>query len=302
MKKRVLILLLTCIFSITLSITGCSAKNGADKPVQLATKPMTEQFILGEMLKYIIEANTDYTVEITKGIGGGTSNIQPAMEKGDFDMYPEYTGTGWEFVLKHEGARPPEEELMEQLQNEYKENYNFEWVGKYGFGDQFGLAVKKDIAEQYGLKTYSDLAAVSSQLSFGAEPDFYERDDGYDSMCETYGMNFQSTRDLDIGLKYQAINNGEVDVIDIFTTDGQLAVADVVVLEDDKNYFLGQDCYTIVRSDTLEQYPGLHDALMMMEGLVSEEDMTQMNYAVDVEGRDEKEVAKEFLESKGILK
>jgi osmoprotectant transport system permease protein len=287
-KKLAFILAATILFSAT-AFAGCSKKDA----IQLATKPMTEQFIISEIIKLLVEDNTDYSVEITKGIGGGTGNIQPAMEKGDFDMYPEYTGTAWQYVLKHEDI-PSEDELFEQLLQEYKDNYGFEWVGMYGFGDQYGLAVKTDVANERGLKTYSDLGANSEGLKFGAEPDFYEREDGYDAMVETYGMDFQSTVDIDIGLKYSAINSGEVDVIDIFTTDGQLAVADVVVLEDDKGFFLPQYFGTIVRSETLEEYPGLRDALMLMEGLINEQEMTQMNYEVDINGRDEADVAAEF--------
>ncbi|MDL2237940.1 glycine/betaine ABC transporter substrate-binding protein [Christensenellaceae bacterium OttesenSCG-928-K19] len=281
--------------------TQAAADNSSLPALQIASKPMTEQLILVEMLKAVIEQDTEYTVELTKGIGGGTSNIQPAMEKGDFDMYPEYTSTGWEFVLKHEGERLSDDELFAQLQQEYQDQYGFEWVGKYGFGDQFGLAVKKEIADANNLVTYSDLAAITPDLIFAAEPDFYERDDGYSALCEEYGYNFKSTKDIDIGLKYTAINSGEVDVIDIFTTDGQLAVADVTVLQDDKSFFQSAYCYTVVRQDTLAQYPGLKEALMKMDGIVNEEEMTQMNYDVDVEGYDEKEVALAFLTAKGII-
>ena len=96
--------------------------------------------------------------------------------------------------------------------------------------------MRREIAEQYDLHTYSDLSAAADQLVFGAEYDFFEREDGYDALCETYGLNFKETMDLDIGLKYQAINQGQIDVMVIFTTDGQLSASDVVVLEDDKQF------------------------------------------------------------------
>lgn len=296
-KNRVAAVLL--IFVMLVGIFSMGAKAEGD-PIQLATKPMTEQFIISEMLKLVIEENTGYTVEITKGIGGGTGNIQPAMEKGDFDMYPEYTSTGWQYVLKHEEI-PAEEELFEQLTAEYAENYGFEWVGMYGFSDTFGMVVRKELADEYGLETYSDLAPVSGELIFGAEYDFYEREDGYDNLCATYGLEFKKEVDLDIGLKYQAINSGQIDVMDMFTTDGQLATAEVKVLKDDKNYFLNAYCGTVVRADTLEEYPGLKEALLIMEGQVSTEEMTQLNYEVEIEQKEDKEVARQFLVSKGII-
>ena len=268
MKKKGKVLI--CILAILLIIipVGCSKKS---ETIKIATKPMTEQFILGEMLKIIIEENTNLNVEITKGIGGGTSNIHPAILKGDFDMYPEYTGTGWSFVLK-ETEIPDDETLYKQL------------------------------AEKYNIKTYSDLAKYSEELTFGAEYDFYERDDGFDALCEEYNMNFKKSVDLDIGLKYNAINSKEIDVMNIFTTDGQLSNSDVVVLEDDKDFYQTYYCGTVVRNDTLEKYPELKEAIMKLDNIINEEEMAKLNYLVETEGEDESKVAKDFLIEKGLVK
>lgn len=300
MKRRISIIITAIVFACTALLSGCGTGASAAEPIKLATKPMTEQFIIGEMIKLVVEENTDYTVELTKGIGGGTGNIQPAMEKGDFDMYPEYTSTAWQYVLKHKDI-PPYEQLFQQLQQEYKDNYGFEWVGMYGFSDTFGLAVRKELAEKYGLTDYSSLAAAAPEMIFAAEPDFYERDDGYDALCETYGLKFKEDRDLDIGLKYPAINSGKVDIMDIFTTDGQLSTADVTVLKDDKNFFIDAYCGTVVRSDTLEKYPGLREALQKLEGAVSTEEMSVLNYTLENDGKDEADIARDFLKEKGIV-
>ena len=107
--------------------------------------------------------------------------------------------------------------------------------------------------------------------------------------------------DLDIGLKYNAINSGEIDVMNIFTTDGQLAVSDVVVLEDDKNFYQTYYCGTVVRSDTLEKYPELRDVLMMMDGILTDAEMAALNNEVEASGADEKDVARNFLTDKGLL-
>lgn len=278
---------------LTISIIGCSKKG---ETVKIATKPMTEQLILGEMLGLLIKENTNLDIEITHGVGGGTSNIQPALLKGEFDLYPEYTGTGWNFVLKEDGT-VDEEELF----NKYESEYGLQWVGMYGFNNTYGLVVRKDIAEKYGIKTYSDLAKYASELNFGAEYDFYEREDGYDALCKTYELNFKSTSDLDIGLKYQAINSKEIDVMNIFTTDGQLSVSDVVVLEDDKGFYPTYYCGTVVRNDTLEKNPELKDVLLKMDKIINDSEMSKLNYEVETNGRDEREVAEEFLISKGIL-
>lgn len=291
--SMVIITLLVFVF-----LGGCGKKQDA---IKIATKPMTEQFILSEMLSILIEENTDLKVEITKGIGGGTGNIHPALIKGDFHMYPEYTGTAWIYVLKKDTI-PDNDALYKELQKEYEEKYDLKWVGSYGFNNTFGLGISKEVAEKYNIKTYSDLAKYSSEINFGAEYDFYEREDGFDALCDTYGLKFKEHMDLDIGLKYEAIKSKKVDIINIFTTDGQLSVSDMVVLQDDKNFFPSYYCGTVVRKDILQKYPELEEVLMKMDGIVSESEMAKMNYEVEGNGKDERTVAKEFLESKGLIK
>lgn len=287
------------------SDAGDADENGSSKgsgePIQIATKPMTEQYILGEMLKLLIEENTDYTAEITKGIGGGTSNIHPAMEKGEFDLYPEYTSSGWVMVLKHEADEVSDEEMLEKLKEEYEEQFDMTWVGLYGFNNTFAVAVRKEAAEEYDLKTTSDLAAVSDKLVFGGNPDYIEREDGFNLLCETYGLDFKDVRDIDIGLKYEAMEQGDIDVTNGFTTDAQLSRDDIMVLEDDKHLQVNYFCSTVVRQDTLEKYPGLEDSLMKMDGILTDQEMAELNYQVEVEGKDEAEVAEAFLKEKGLM-
>ncbi len=268
--------------------------------LQIATKPMTEQYVIGEMLKLLIERDTDLTVELTSGVGGGTSNIQPAMESGEFDLYPEYTGTGWNMVLKETGLY--DESKFDELQKKYGEVLDFSWVGMYGFNNTYGLVVRKEIAEQYGLKTYSDLARAADQLVFGAEYDFFEREDGYGPLCEAYDFHFKSTMDLDIGLKYQAINSGKIDVMNIFTTDGQLSVSNVVVLVDDRNFYPSYRCGNVIRNQVLEEHPELADIFRRLEGTITDQAMAEMNYQVETEGKDPRDVAESFLEEAGLLR
>ena len=294
--KRILIFILIIILCI--ATLGCSNKNDT---IKIATKPMTEQFILGEMLKLLIEENTDLKVEITKGIGGGTSNIHPAILKGDFDLYPEYTGTSWSFVLKEEGI-PDDETLYNELKNKYNSEYDLSWIGLYGFNNTYGLVIRKDLAEKYNIKTYSDLAKYSKDFTFGAEYDFYEREDGFDALCKEYGMKFKKSVDLDIGLKYDAINSKEIDIMNVFTTDGQLSNSNVVLLDDDKEFYQTYYCGTIVRNNTLKKYPELKDVLMKMNNILTEGEMAELNYKVETEKEDEVKVAKDFLKDKGLLK
>ena len=276
-----------------------SLNSKKDKTINIATKPMTEGYILGQMLTELIEQDTNLKVNMTTGVGGGTSNIQPAMVKGEFDLYPEYTGTSWEAVLKKEGSY--DESKFDELQKEYKEKYNLEYVNLYGFNNTYGLAVNKDIAEKYNLKTYSDLAKVSNNLIFGAEYDFFEREDGYKELQKVYNMNFKKQIDMDIGLKYQAMKDKKIDVMVIFTTDGQLAISDVVVLEDDKKMYPSYRAGTVVRSEILSEYPELKPVLEKLNNILDDKTMADLNYQVESEGKKPEDVTREYLQEKGLL-
>ena len=276
-----------------------SLNSKKDKTINIATKPMTEGYILGQMLTELIEQDTDLKVNITNGVGGGTSNIHPAIVKGEFDLYPEYTGTSWEAVLKKEASY--DESKFDELQKEYKEKYNLEYVNLYGFNNTYGLAVNKDIAEKYNLKTYSDLAKVSNNLIFGAEYDFFEREDGYKELQKVYNMNFKKQIDMDIGLKYQAMKDKKIDVMVIFTTDGQLAISDVVVLEDDKKMYPSYRAGTVVRSEILSEYPELKPVLEKLNNILDDKTMADLNYQVESEGKKPEDVAREYLQEKGLL-
>jgi glycine betaine/choline ABC-type transport system substrate-binding protein len=296
MHKKILASALA--FIMIMSLGACGSKT---KKIVVASKPMTEQYILAEMITVLIESNTDIKVEKKLGIGGGTSNIHPAMMKGEIDIYPEYTGTGWLFVLKKPLINDPNK-LYEEVKKQYSTEYGIKWLGLYGFNDTYALAIKKSLADKLDINTYSDLAAKSDNLKFGAEYDFYEREDGYNGLQKEYGFNFKDKREFDIGLKYEAINSDNVDVINAFSTDALLKKYELRVLKDDKNFFPSYFASTLIREETLNKYPELESVLNKLQGKISDDEMTQMNYEVEKEKKDPKDVAKEFLKSKGLLK
>lgn len=286
--------------AISLSLfTGCT--EAPEGVVKIATKPMVEQYILGEILSLMIENETDYTVEITKGIAGGTSNIHPAMEKGDFDLYPEYTSTGYVMVLGRSAADVSDDEIWGTLINDYAEQFDMTWISRYGFNNTYCIAVREEIARQYDLKTTSDLAAVAGELIFGSNPDYYERADGFDALCDTYGLHFKKAVEIDIGLRWAAIESGSIDVTTGFTTDAELTAYNAVVLEDDLHLQVNYFCSTVVRKDALTKYPQLEAVLKKTEGLINENEMSNLNYQVSIEEKDERDVARAFLIEKGVI-
>ncbi|CBH20159.1 Substrate-binding region of ABC-type glycine betaine transport system precursor [Acetoanaerobium sticklandii] len=295
MKRILAGLILT---AILLTLTACSSQE--PKTVVIASKPHSEQYILAEMLSLLIENHTDIKVEKKLGIGGGTSNIHPAMLSGDFDIYPEYTGTGLLFVLK-EDLITDSDELYKRVQDRYLEEYNIKWLGLYGFNNTYALAVKESTAQTYNLETYDDLALASKDLVFGAEHDFFERDDGYEALKDVYGFEFKDTKEMDIGLKYEAIGSDEVDVINAFSTDGLIKQYNLKVLEDNKNFFPAYQAATLIRKETLDKYPELEAVLGKLTGQISDDEMIQMNYQVEKENMDPRDVAEQFLKAKGLI-
>ncbi len=284
-------------------LLACTAAAGGledQRQVVVGSKPHAEQYILAEALTLLIEEHTDIAVEQQLGIGGGTSNLHPAMLAGDIDIYPEYTGTGWLFVLKEEGFGGSEE-LYRSVKERYRDEYDIIWLERYGFNNAYALAVRDEYVHEYGLETYSDLAEISGELVFGAEYDFYERDDGFEPLSELYGMQFRATREIDIGLKYQAIGEGQVDVINAFTTDGLLVDYEITVLEDDLDFFPSYEAATIIRAETLERFPELEEVLNLLAGKISDDAMSNMNYQVEELNEDPRAVAREFLSEAGLL-
>ena len=273
--------------------------NYGHETIHVASKSYTEQYILGYMLEELIEHDTDYKVQLTNGISGGTSTIQGGMEKGEFDIYPEYTGVGWMSVLHENNIYS--ESMFPTLKKEFKEKYNERWLDTYGFQNTYAIAVPNSIAKKYNLKTISDLSAVSNQLTFGAESDYFSRADGYDNLTKTYGLNFKNTMDLDVSLKYDAVSQGKIDVVEVYTTDGRLYDSNLTILQDDKHFFPSYYCCSLISEETVEKHPDLIPVLNKLKGKISTEEMRQMNYEVDVEKKDPKDVAHDFLVKKGLI-
>jgi osmoprotectant transport system substrate-binding protein len=295
-KTSVLLALVMCI-----SLCLCSCGKKEESSLTIGYDNTAEQAILANMIKYLIEANTDIKVEMIGDIVGGETVLHPAITSGEIDMCPEYTGTAWLTILKRTDI-PERKILNETLFKEYDEKYDISWVGLYGFNNSYGLALAEDIASKHNVKTYSDLAAVSDQITFGAEPGFFERADGFDGLCEAYGFKFKEHSDLIFSVKYDAVAQGKVDCINIFTTDARLALSNVRVLEDDKHYFPEYLGGTIIRNDALKKYPALKEILMLMDGLVLDSDMVALNRDVEVDGKEPEDVAQAFLKDKGLLK
>ncbi|MGQ1783582.1 MULTISPECIES: ABC transporter permease/substrate-binding protein [unclassified Saccharicrinis] len=269
-----------------------SHKNGT---ITVASKPTGEQFILGEIMAQLIEEKTDLQVIRKFGIGGGTTNIHPAMLNGEVDMYVEYTGTGWMNVLKQKLPHSNQVDF-DLIQKMYKENFRLKWLGLLGFNNTYALAIPDSLAQKFNINSNSDLARNSRHFKFGAEFDFFERPDGYEGLVNVYGFQFASIHEMDINLRYNAIVEGKVNAIDAFTTDAKIEAQNLRVLDDDLNYFPSYEAGIIVRNELLEQHPELEPLLMKLNGQITTEAMMEMNYKVEVEKEDIQKVASYFIQ------
>lgn len=292
---------LSTIAALAIFLLFTKIGKSSDKSIVVATKPTAEQYILGEIISQLIEDNTDIRVIRKYGIGGGVSNIHPAMLKGEIDIYPEYTGTAWLFVLKKPPIKNPDS-LFSSLKKDYVEQFNLNWVCRLGFNNTFTLALPESIAEKHNINTFSELAQKSNNFIFGAEFDFFERKDGFPGLKNAYHFNFKNIVELDINLKFQALENNTVDVINAFSTDSRIKQMNLRVLEDDKHFFAAYQAGIVARNETLQKFPELYEILKGLEGLINDSAMLQLNYEVEIEKKFPDEVARNFLKSHRLIK
>ncbi len=270
------------------------------RAIVVASKPTAEQYILGEIISQMIEKHTDIPVKRMFGIGGGTSNIQPALLSGKIDVYPEYTGTAWLFVLKKPQIRNPDS-LFSALKTAYTEKYGLTWACRFGFNNTFTLAMPEVIANKENIKTFSELASRSDQFTFGAEFDFYEREDGFKGLSAAYPFNFKNKVELDVNLKFQALANHTVGVINAFSTDSRIRQMKLRVLRDDKHFFPTYQAGIVVRNEILLHYPELVGILKRLQGTIDDKKMLELNYEVEIARKTPEEVAASFLKANNLL-
>jgi osmoprotectant transport system substrate-binding protein len=278
-------------------LTSCGPSR--ENRIIVGSKNFTEQLVLGELIAQQIENKTHLTVE-RRFYLAGTYICHQAMLSGRIDIYPEYTGTALTAVLKEkpEGGR---EQVYNQVKTEYAKRFGLTVGPTLGFNDTFAIEIRGDDARRLKLKTISQAAAYTPQWRAGFGYEFMERPDGYKGWVATYGLRFAGPpRIMDLGLLDRALNDKQVDLIAGNTTDGLIPAMDLFVLEDDRHYFPPYEAVPIIRQETLEHHPELNGVLSELGEKISDSEMRQLNYAVDGEHRDVKEVVRGFMQSKRL--
>lgn len=294
MFKRKLAVLLTGAIAVTL-LAGCSG----GKKVTIASKDFTENKILAEMMTQIIENNSDISVERKLNLGG-TFVCFEAIKKGQVDIYPEYTGTGLTTQLNLPVENDPEK-VYETVKKEFDSQFQITWLLPVGFNNTYALAMPEALAEEKGINSISDLVPHSKDLVFGAEHEFFNREDCYDGLIKVYGLSFKDIAKMNVSLKYQAIGDGKMSVTDAFTTDGQIKELNLRVLEDDKSFFPPYYAAPIIRNETLQKYPQLEELLNKLSGMIDDATMQALNFKADNEKQSIEKVAETFLKEKGLI-
>jgi glycine betaine/choline ABC-type transport system substrate-binding protein len=216
-------------------------------------------------------------------------------------MYPEYTGTAYEVVLKQHSLKDPRK-VYSAVRSAYARDFHLQWLDPIGFNNTYALAMRQDEARRLRITTISDLAKQSRKLTAGLDPEFLERPDGWPGLARTYGLKFASNpRQLDPGIVYRAVANGDVDVVDTYSTDGRIPAFRLVILQDDKHFFPPYYAAPVIRDEVLKKHPELKQVLNKLAGEIDEGEMQRLNYEVDQKQKRPKDVAMDFLKRKGLL-
>lgn len=286
-------------FLLVFGIASChSGTNGGGGDIVVASKGFTEQDILSELLAQQIEATTNLKVQRLRFTSALVTH--DALVAGKIDAYVEYTGTAFIAILKQKVIHD-QKVVYEKLKQAYAEKFNLEVMEPLGFEDTFAMIISQEDAKRYNVQTLSEAAKYTPQWYAGFGYEFVEREDGFPGLAKAYGLNFaKSPRLMDLGLIYRALLQKQVNMINGNSTDGRISRLNLVVLKDDKHYFPPYDAVPIVRKQTLEKYPQVGKAITQLSGKISALSMRRLNYLVEGELRDIKEVVQQFRKAKGL--
>ena len=295
--KKFFTLLIVCL-CVSLGFAGCgitSNNNGGD--IVIASKGFTEQDILVELLAQQIEATS--ALKVDRRTLKGTKLCHEALVAGKIDAYIEYTGTALTTILKKSVIDDPRK-VYNSVKQGYEKQFNLEVTQPLGFENTYAVIVRGETAKKYNLKTISEAVKYASDWDIGIGFEFAEREDGLPGLIEAYNLQLQGTKSMDLGLIYRALTQELVDVVVNNSTDGQIARLGLVILKDDKKYFPPYEAAPIVNKESLKKYPQLQKPLSQLSGILTADEMQQLNYEVEGELRKVNEVVSEFRQARGL--
>lgn len=281
-----------------LAAAGTFGSAMAQTIVKVGSKNFTESILAAHMMADVLEAAG---IKVERKVGlGGTGVIHQALVAGEIDTYPEYTGTALLVQLKLPVNNDPDV-VYRTVKAEYESRFNCTWLATFGFNDTYALALRRADADKLKVRTISDLVKHAGDLTIGATQEFVVRPDALPGLQTTYGLKFKASRGMDPGLVYQAIASNSVDVISVFTTDARIKANNLAVMQDDKRFFPPYYLAPVVRQQTLKDVPNLRQALSKLDGKFTEQEIIDLNAAIDIDKKPAADVAKAALKAKGLI-
>lgn len=276
------------------------AEDPRPRVVTIGSKVFPESRLLAELMAQLIEARTDLKVVRKPGLGG-TLVVYEALTAGEIDLYPEYTGTAWATMLHRTERVTDPMQVYVSVDSWLRAHADASLLPPFGFNNSYALAMREDRAAALGIRTISQLADKARDLNAGVSVEFLKRLDCYPGLKEAYGLAFGSIRGVSHGLVYEAIKAGEIDVTDVYSTDGKLVSFNLRVLEDDRRFFPPYDAVPMVRLDTLARYPELRGVLSALAYRIDDQTMQHLNDEVIRGKRSFAEVARGQLIALGLV-
>ncbi|KXZ20910.1 glycine/betaine ABC transporter substrate-binding protein [Bacillus nakamurai] len=276
------------------SLPGLSA--ASEDTIKIGAQSMTESEIIASMLGQLIEHNTDLKTTTIKNLGSNAVQ-QQSLINGEIDIAAtRYTGDALTGTLRMEPEKDPAKALR-LVQREFQNRYHMKWFDSYGFDNTYVFTVSKQLARKYHLETVSDVKTEASHLKFGVDNYWMKlRGNGYEDFMKTYGMTFEGTYPMQIGLVYDALKSNKMDIVLAYSTDGRIISYGLKMLKDDKQFFPPYDCSPVVPERVLKEHPELKGVINKMIGRIDTKMMQKMNYEVDGHLKEPSVVAKEYLE------
>jgi osmoprotectant transport system substrate-binding protein len=304
-KKRFVVFTIVAAVSLLL-LSGCGGNKESTEGavLKIGSQGYAEVEILGELAKALIEENTPHKVEHITSLGSAIAGHE-ATVRGDLDMNTSFTGTLFLGLLQQELTDEwrDSDKVFQYVHEKMLEKYGLYAVPPYGYNNTYAVAVPRAWAEQHNVTKQSDLKPFAKDMVLAVDQSWKNYPgQGYKEYTELYGFEFKATPEMDFGIMYMAIDKGEVDAINCYSTDGQLIAQDLLVLEDDLGFNPPYNGILVVRNETLENYPELREVLSVLEGLIDTEQMQMLNKGVSVDEKNPSEVAREFLKQQGLIK
>lgn len=268
--------------------------------IVIAGKLGSEPEILINMYKLLIENETDLTVQLKPGFGK-TSFVFNALKSGSIDIYPEFTGTAISEFLKEEAINNNQEDVYHQAKEGMMNKFGMVMLSPMKYNNTYALAVSKEMAETYDLQSISDIKPIQETIKAGFTLEFNDREDGYLGIQNRYGITLPNITTMEPKLRYQAIETGNIDLLDAYSTDSEIRQYNLQVLVDDQQLFPPYQGAPLLRKETLDKYPEIETALNKLANRITDDEMREMNYQVNVEGKNVEDVAREYLIKAGLL-